>query len=58
MNKKSKKTVAHKKKNKTISKGSRLSCKECGMQVQVVSDCDCVSPCDVVCCGEQMKVSC
>jgi hypothetical protein len=57
MNKKTRKPV-HKKAGKTVNKGSRLSCKECGMQVQVVSDCDCVFPCDVMCCGEQMKVSC
>jgi hypothetical protein len=57
MNKKMKKQV-HKKASKTVSKGSRLLCKECGMQVQVVSDCDCISHCDVMCCGEQMMVSC
>jgi hypothetical protein len=57
MNKKSKKPVPRKTK-KTISKGSKLSCKECGLQVKVVDDCGCASPCDLMCCGEQMIVSC
>ncbi len=57
MNKKAKKTVQKKSKNK-VSKGSKLSCRECGLELKVVDDCSCVSPCDVLCCGEQMKVSC
>jgi hypothetical protein len=57
MAKKSKKSI-HKKSKKTVSKGSRLICKECGLELNVVDDCDCVSPCDVMCCGEQMVVSC
>lgn len=57
MNKKSKKPL-HKKSKNTVSKGSRLSCRECGLQVRVVDDCNCASPCDLTCCGEQMIVSC
>jgi len=57
MNKKTKKPI-HAKKTKPISKGSKLSCKECGLEVMVVNDCECAVPCDVMCCGEQMIVSC
>lgn len=57
MNKKSKKPVP-KKTKKAISKGSKLSCGECGLEVKVVDDCNCASPCDVMCCGQQMTVMC
>jgi hypothetical protein len=57
MAKKAKKSI-HKKSKQTVSKGSRFSCKECGLEVMVVDDCDCVSPCDVMCCGEPMVMSC
>lgn len=55
MAKKSKKP-AHKKAKKAISKGSELSCNECGLRVAVVDDCCCVESCDVVCCGQPMVV--
>jgi hypothetical protein len=55
--KKSKKPV-RKRTKKAVNKGSRLVCDECGLQVQVVDDCNCTSPCDVMCCGEQMTVTC
>jgi hypothetical protein len=55
MAKKSKKSV-HKKAKKAIGKGSELSCKECGLTVAVVDDCDCGDACDVICCGEPMVV--
>jgi hypothetical protein len=62
MNKKPKKTTlkktTRKKTTKTLSKGSTLSCKECGLELEVVDVCDCASPCDVMCCGEQMMVQC
>ena len=57
MNKKSKKPVPAKKK-KAVTRGSKLSCDECGLQVKVVDDCNCASPCDVMCCGQQMTVMC
>jgi|WetSurMetagenome_2_1015567.scaffolds.fasta_scaffold217352_2 hypothetical protein len=57
MNKKTKKPV-RKQSKKAVAKGSRLSCRQCGLEVLVVDDCDCAVPCDVMCCGEQMKVSC
>ena len=35
-------------------RGTILACRQCGMEVQVVKDCGC-DPCEVSCCGEQMK---
>lgn len=55
MAKKTKKPV-HKKAKKAVSKGTELSCNECGLTVAVVDDCDCVDPCDVMCCGQPMVV--
>jgi len=57
MAKKAKKSI-HKKSKNTVSKGSKLTCNECGLELKVVDACDCASPCDVVCCGEQMVMSC
>jgi hypothetical protein len=57
MAKKAKKSI-HKKSKNAISKGSKLTCRECGLELRVVDDCDCVSPCDVMCCGQQMVMSC
>jgi hypothetical protein len=57
MAKKSKKAV-HKKAKNAVTKNSKLTCKECGLELRVVDDCGCADPCDVMCCGEQMVVSC
>jgi hypothetical protein len=57
MNKKPKK-AARPKSKKAISKGSKLSCRECGLQLEVVDECGCAVPHDILCCGEQMIVSC
>jgi hypothetical protein len=52
------KKAVHKKTKNSVAKGSKLTCKECGLELRVVDDCGCVDPCDVMCCGEQMVVSC
>ncbi|HUI91120.1 MAG TPA: hypothetical protein VLX68_02630 [Chitinivibrionales bacterium] len=57
MAKKSKKMV-HKQSKKAVTKGSRFTCRECGLQLSVINECDCASPCDVVCCGEPMIMTC
>jgi hypothetical protein len=35
-------------------KGTKYECGECGAVVVVDKECDC-SPCDLICCGTQMK---
>lgn len=35
-------------------KGDVYGCDKCGVEVKVEKDCGC-APCDLVCCGEQMK---
>ncbi len=55
--KKAKKPVP-KKTGKVVTKDSRISCRTCGLELKVLNDCDCVSPCDVICCGEQMVALC
>ncbi len=38
------------------SKGDKYACSECGMVVTVDEDCNCVDVCDLICCGEPMKL--
>jgi hypothetical protein len=35
-------------------KGTKYKCEECGLVVVVDETCGC-SPCDLICCGTQMK---
>lgn len=49
-----KKTVKKAVKSK---KGSRYSCNVCGLVVTVDTICGCVDACDIVCCGEGMKLN-
>ena len=35
-------------------KGTKYECPECGVVVMVDKTCDC-APCDLMCCGVQMK---
>jgi hypothetical protein len=49
-----KKTV----KNKKIKKNDKLVCKQCGLVVSIDTICGCADVCDLVCCGEEMKLKC
>jgi 6-phosphofructokinase len=43
---------------KKISKagrGSRYTCKVCGLVVTIDNVCGCVEACDIICCGKQME---
>ena len=33
-----------------------LYCENCGVELQVVKDCDSTCLCNITCCGEQMKL--
>jgi len=35
-------------------KGEKYKCEECGLIVLIEDPCGC-EPCDLICCGEQMK---
>jgi hypothetical protein len=35
-------------------KGEKFKCEECGLIVLIEDPCGC-EPCDLICCGEQMK---
>lgn len=39
-----------------MSKGDQLSCDVCGMVLTVDESCGCTDVCDVICCGEQMRL--
>ncbi len=39
-----------------IKKGDKYACDVCGIAVSVDDVCGCVDTCDIVCCGEQMKL--
>jgi len=43
------------KKMEKPKKGSRYTCRVCGLVVTVDNVCGCVEACDIICCGEQMK---
>jgi len=38
------------------AKGDTYGCEVCGLVVTVDEDCGCVDTCDIICCGEPMKV--
>jgi hypothetical protein len=54
MPKKRKKAV-HKASKKSLRKGTKLECKECGLVVSVVDACECGDPWALTCCGEPME---
>ncbi|MBU2541766.1 MAG: hypothetical protein KJ593_07680 [Candidatus Omnitrophica bacterium] len=41
---------------KRISKDKKITCNVCGLILKVDNICGCVEECDVICCGEQMKL--
>jgi len=41
---------------KSPAKGQSYECEVCGLAVTVDEDCGCVDTCDILCCGEPMKV--
>jgi hypothetical protein len=43
------------KKKKSLKKGSKLVCGECGLVVTVDEACGCVDVCDLMCCGKEIK---
>ena len=43
-------------KKKKEEKKKQLACKECGLVVTVENECECMDACDVICCGENMKI--
>ncbi|MEW6088333.1 MAG: hypothetical protein AB1498_08515 [bacterium] len=49
---KSKKTAE--KTNQKTKKGSKYTCDSCGMVITVNDPCGC-DPCDLVCCGQDMR---
>ena len=51
MAKKAKKKAANK-----AQKKKRYGCEVCGLVVSVDNICGCVDTCDIICCGEEMKV--
>ncbi|MCM8796489.1 MAG: hypothetical protein NC923_01180 [Candidatus Omnitrophica bacterium] len=42
---------------KTAKKKAKYACKICGLVVSVDNLCGCVDTCDIVCCGEEMKLT-
>ena len=40
---------------KPVRKGDVLVCSECGVELQIINNCDC-SDCKIVCCGKTMEV--
>ncbi len=39
-----------------VTQGNRYSCDVCGLVVSVDEVCGCVDTCDLICCGEEMKL--
>jgi hypothetical protein len=53
-----KKAPAGKTKSRAVtSKGDLYICEECGLIVTVDEMCDCVGVCDIICCGEPMRLT-
>lgn len=50
-----KKSRAKKAKASKVKKGTKYTCEACGMVLSVDNACSC-DPCDIICCGENMKV--
>lgn len=48
------KTKTSKKSSSKTKKGTKYSCKNCGLIITVDNECGCVDACDIICCGEQM----
>lgn len=48
--------IASPKKQKELKSGSRYQCGVCGLAVTVDEVCGCADFCDIICCGEQMKL--
>ncbi len=44
-----------KKASKKMRKGTKYTCRECGLVVTVDEACSCTDVCDIMCCGEQMR---
>ncbi len=38
-----------------VNKGAVLVCSECGVELEVIKNCEC-SNCEIVCCGKAMEV--
>lgn len=39
-----------------VKKGQILYCDNCGVELQVINDCDSSCLCNITCCGRQMKL--
>jgi hypothetical protein len=50
-----KKTTKKSSAKKRVRKGSKYSCRVCGLAVKIDEVCGCVDMCDIVCCDTQMK---
>ena len=48
--KKSGKKISH----PSLKKKKEFGCDVCGTVVRVIEDCNCLEPCDLLCCGQQM----
>ena len=49
-----KKKTKKRKTTKKMRKGTKYTCRECGLVVTVDKACGCSDVCDILCCGEQM----
>jgi hypothetical protein len=49
-----KKKKSGKKRSAAPKKKKELRCDICGTVVRVIEDCNCMEPCDMLCCGQQM----
>jgi hypothetical protein len=39
-----------------VKKGQVLSCENCGVELEVVKDCDTSCACNIICCGQPMTL--
>ncbi|MGD0883588.1 MAG: hypothetical protein ABSA46_01715 [Thermodesulfovibrionales bacterium] len=44
------------KKQKELKTGSQYECGACGLTLTVDEPCGCADFCDIICCGEQMRL--
>ncbi|HEC02481.1 MAG TPA: hypothetical protein ENI81_02995 [Phycisphaerales bacterium] len=39
-----------------VKKGQVLCCETCGVELEVIKDCDSTCVCNIICCGQPMKL--
>lgn len=40
----------------SVKKGQVLYCDKCGVELEVIKDCDSTCACNIICCGQPMKL--